>query len=207
MALTSEQETDLLAFMANFEDNKKRISDLESAVTAQSDHLLPVERAGATKNISVDDIKDFVIANFPNASTTIKGALELLTNAELAAGTDTTRAATASAIASLFGASTLSGNGIIRIPVKVGTEIKEIIIQMGVAHNVTSAGITVTLHTAFPNAMIRAFLTPFQFSSGTVNPASAQIMAGANSFTTTNFFISNSSATEDRSWQWMAIGY
>jgi hypothetical protein len=63
MALTSQQETDLLAFLASYNTNKKRISDLESAITAQSDHLLPVERAGATKNISVDDIKDFVLLN------------------------------------------------------------------------------------------------------------------------------------------------
>ena len=79
--------------------------------------------------------------------------------------------------------------------------------QWGAAQNVTSAGLTVTLPIAFPNAMLRAFLTPFQFSSGTVNPASAGIMAGANTFTTTNFFISNSSATETRDWQWQAIGH
>jgi len=75
--MTSEQEAALLAFLDNYENNKKRISDLESAVSAQSDHLLPVERAGATQNISVDDIKDFVNSNIIKATTAIKGAVFL----------------------------------------------------------------------------------------------------------------------------------
>jgi len=73
MALTSEEEIALLAFMASYEDNKKRISDLESAVTADADHLLPVEKAGATKNISVDDIKDFVNLNLVKATINSNG--------------------------------------------------------------------------------------------------------------------------------------
>jgi hypothetical protein len=156
MALTSEEEIALLAFMASYEDNKKRISDLESAVTADADHLLPVEKAGATKNISVDDIKDFVIANFPNASETVKGFLELLTNAELAAGTDTTRAATAAAIASLFGASLRSTNGYARLPVKVGGAFVEIIMQWGIVAAASIPSITtnytVALPMTYPNA-------------------------------------------------------
>lgn len=70
-----------------------------------------------------------------DASTTAKGIVELLTNAELAAGTDTTRAATAAAIASLFGTSLRSANGYARLPVKVGGAFVEIIAQWGSSTN------------------------------------------------------------------------
>ena len=70
-------------------------------------------------------------SSFVDASTSQRGIVELLTNAELAAGTDTTRAATSAAIASLFGTSDRSTNGYARLPVKVGGAFSEIIIQWG----------------------------------------------------------------------------
>jgi len=66
MALTSEQEAALLAFLSDYDTNKKKISDLESAVEAEGDMLLPIEKSAATKNISVDDIKDYVSKYFTN---------------------------------------------------------------------------------------------------------------------------------------------
>jgi len=203
MALTSEEEIALLAFMASYEDNKKRISDLESAVTADADHLLPVEKAGATKNISVDDIKDFVIANFPNASETVKGFLELLTNAELAAGTDTTRAATAAAIASLFGTSLRSTNGYFRIPVKVGGAFVEIIVQWGQQSVANASTATVTLPLTFPTSA----LAPYQsiIYDGTISNLGAN-NTGARFLSASQLQLANYHSSS-LLLQWMAIGY
>lgn len=72
MALTSQQEIDLLALLAIFEI-KKTVTDLESAVAAEADMLLAVEKAGATKNISVADIADFALLNFVSATTEVPG--------------------------------------------------------------------------------------------------------------------------------------
>lgn len=189
-----------------------------STVNVNSAGIKNLKKEDGTTDLDADDISStqdsvfryngtaFCSAN-GSASTTAKGTVELLTNAELAAGTDTTRAATAAAIASLFGTSILGDPGELKIPLIVGGVFVKAIIKYGVANDVTSSGTTVTFANAFPNAMLRCFLTPYQYSSSVVNPASAQIMAGANSFSTTGFFISNSSATENRSWQWMAIGY
>lgn len=91
-----------------------------------------------------------------DASTTAKGILELLTNGELAAGTDTTKAATAAAIASLFGTSLRSSNGYARLPVKVGGIFLEFIFQWGTvaAASIPSVGTnyTVTLPLTYPTA-------------------------------------------------------
>lgn len=203
MALTSEEEIALLAFMASYEDNKKRISDLESAVTADADHLLPVEKAGATKNISVDDIKDFVIANFPNASETVKGFLELLTNAELAAGTDTTRAATAAAIASLFGASLRSTNGYARLPVKVGGAFVEIIMQWGEDPTLRDfpSSSTLTFPIAFPNAILNAQATLYG------SAPDAMVYVSAISNTQITLIYDESGSTQSAAGRYLVIGY
>jgi hypothetical protein len=67
------------------------------------------------------------------ASTTAAGIVELLTNAELAAGTDTTRAATAASILSLFAASSRTASGYARLPINSGGAFSEIIVQWGTA--------------------------------------------------------------------------
>ncbi len=73
-----------------------------------------------------------------------------------------------------------------------------IIIQWGLKASVTSAGATVTLPIAFPNAILRVVLSP---------TASANVVAAATTFTTTTFVIDNAGALETRDWQWVAIGY
>jgi len=103
-------------------------------------------------------IQSLISAATPDASTTVKGRVELLTDAEIAAATDATRAATAANIASLFGASSQTSNGYGRLPVKVGGEFKEFIIQWKQGVNQSASGNQViTYPIAFPNAALRVF--------------------------------------------------
>ena len=96
------------------------------------------------------------------ATTTRKSIVELLTNAEMQAGTDTTRAATAASILSLFNASTLSTDSIAKLPINVGGSFDELFIQFG--SMATGSGfITETLPEAFPNAFI--WVQPVQIVS------------------------------------------
>lgn len=111
------------------------------------------------------EITTVVVAD---ASTTVKGIVELLTNAELAAGTDTTRAATAAAIAALFGTSLQASNGYARLPIKIGGAIDEIIIQWGQHTNSPTPGVgtLVSLPVAYPTAQ---FITVMGNSSTTTS--------------------------------------
>lgn len=179
-----------------------------AGLTGAANNIPQFTGTGAMSLLSIGTASGNVpLVGTQSATTSLAGTIEIATDAEVIAGTDTTRAATAAAIAALFGTSILGDTGELKIPLIVGGVFVKGIIKYGVANNVTSSGATVTFANAFPNAMRRAFLTPFQFSSGTVNPATASVMAGANTFTTTSFFISNTGSTETRDWQWMAIGY
>jgi hypothetical protein len=139
------------------------------------------------------------------ASTTAKGIVELLTNAELAAGTDTTRAATAAAIASLFGTSDRSTTGYARLPVKVGGAFVEIIMQWGyvLAASIPTPGTnyTVTFPISFPNACLHVNY----IGQGTYNAAST-----ANdiviSKSTPSFVLSHGFASP-RDVMWFSAGY
>ena len=92
--------------------------------------------------------------NLATASTTASGVVELLTNAELATGTDTTRAATAASILSLFGASTQASSGTIRIPAKVGSSFDEFIINFGSVSLGANTGSNITFNTAFSTSFL-----------------------------------------------------
>ena len=132
----------------------------------------------------------------PNiATTTNQGVIEIATNAETAAGTDTERAIVPSALAALFGTSDRSSNGYARLPVKVAGAFVEIIIQWGTA-SVSSAGTVVTLPIAYTttNAVV--------LGSGDV---AGQTMV-AQSKTTTNF-TGFKSGTGSASCSWISIGY
>ena len=147
------------------------------------------------------------LANIPtspivDASTTAKGIVELLTNAELAAGTDTTRAATAAAIASLFGTSLRSTNGYARLPVKVGGAFVEIIIQWGIRSSLAQGtGADVNLPITYPNAHLSALSTISRFgdlagSSYAFALSTSQIRVFNNT---------NSASSQDIAW--FSIGY
>lgn len=60
MALTPEQEAGVIALLAR---QRKTISDLEAAIVAEGDMLLPSEKASSTKSLSVDNIKDYIQEN------------------------------------------------------------------------------------------------------------------------------------------------
>jgi len=133
--------------------------------------------AGLTPDDTVLNQIDTAIATLianatPDASTTVKGLIELLTPAELATGTDTTRAVTAASLFSLFGASSLATNGYVRIPVNDGTDFKEIILQMGNATTNASGLFTLTFPIAFPNNVFQVF--PVDIATGV---SSANIIA------------------------------
>jgi hypothetical protein len=96
--------------------------------------------------------------NVSNASTTTKGIVELLTNAELAAGTDTTRAATAAAIASLYPDIVIGSQNSISFPIKDGGAFKKFTIKSGVTGSLSSGnpGTTITFASAFTGGVISA---------------------------------------------------
>lgn len=89
------------------------------------------------------------------ATETIRGTAEFLTNAELKAGTDTTRFANASAILSLFSASTLNPtNSIIKIPINIGGAFVEFIIQTDRSDWGSVSSGTETFALTFPTAVL-----------------------------------------------------
>jgi hypothetical protein len=148
------------------------------------------------------------LANIPtspivDASSTVKGIVELLTNAELAAGTDTTRAATAAAIASLFGASSRAATSLqARSPIKVSGAFVEKIEQCGqisIAGSPTSGSVTFPI--TFPNAVVSVIVTP----NGTTGGAGEANIC-VNTVSTTGFTIRNSNANAAL-FYWLAIGY
>ena len=146
------------------------------------------------------------LVDLVSASESVAGIVELLTNAELAAGTDTTRAATAASIASLFANSDRSATGYAKLPVKVGGAFVEIIVQWGedsfnIAH---TASKVVTLPIAFPTANLQTIIGQVSNSS-TVN---SQQMLTAK--TTANFTFQYSTYTAGSYagiLRYIAIGY
>jgi len=140
-----------------------------STVNVNSAGVKNLKQADGTTDLAAGDIpttEDSVfryngtafVLQVGAASTTAKGIVELLTNAELAAGTDTTRAATAAAIASLFGTSLRSTDGYARLPVKVGGAFVEIILQWGGSSN-SGTSKAVTFPLAFPNVLASLQIT------------------------------------------------
>lgn len=151
-----------------------------------------------TKTIST--VKKLILKqpSVPSATTTNSGSVELLTDAELAAGTDATRAATAAAIASLFGASVRSATGYARLPIKNSSgAIVEIILQWGFVAGATTS---VTFPIAFPNAFFAGFANDRPSSAITA------YSYGIISPSTTGMTISRTgSAVSDKNY--LVIGY
>lgn len=146
---------------------------------------------------------DSKMESIGSASTTARGIIEIATNAEVAAGTDLSRAVTPaglynalSALAILAGFVFYFGtNGYIKFPSYLGS----IIFQWGINSNGTASPTTPTvviLPIAFPNAIFIAVANRFGSANenGTVSPSS---LANIQIFAT----ITNSSVS------WIAIGY
>ena len=187
-----------------------------STVNVNSAGVKNLKQADGTTDLAAGDIpttEDSVfryngtafVLQVGAASTTAKGIVELLTNAELAAGTDTTRAATAAAIASLFGTSLRSTDGYARLPVKVGGAFVEIIFQWGF---VASASIptpgtsyTITFPLAFPTSCFHVNY----IGQGAYN-ASSTANNIVVSKSTASFVLSHGFASP-RDVMWFSIGY
>jgi hypothetical protein len=130
-----------------------------------------------------------------SATSSLPGLVELLTNAELAAGTDTTRAATAANILSLFAASSKAASGYARLPINSGGAFSEIIIQWGTG---SAAGvITKTLPLTFPNyfAYVQCAEIGGSYRSFNLNILS------------TSQFTYEAISVGSSSMRWIAIGY
>lgn len=142
--------------------------------------------------------KKFILRKvvIPSATNTTQGIVELLTDAELQTGTDTTRVPTASNIASLFGASSRASNGYIRIPVKVSGAFVEIIMQWGLTTSKSPTATTFPL--AFPNACLSVVATLRNYTAGIDAPAVISI--------STSSFTANWDSTGTGVY-WIAIGY
>jgi hypothetical protein len=151
-----------------------------STVNVNSAGVKNLKQADGTTDLAAGDIpttQDSVfryngtafVLQIGAASTTAKGIIELLTNAELAAGTDSTRAATAAAIASLFSNSTLTTAGVIYIPVLLGGAFVKLMIQVkqGVSTTTGDSTQTITFPAAFPNAVLACFVSTINTSAST----------------------------------------
>ena len=102
--------------------------------------------------------KPFInLLNGTKATTTNQGIIEIATNAEIQAATDTERAIVPSALASLFAASSRASSGYARIPVKVSGAFVEIIIQWAVG-TFSAAGAANSFPIAFPTAVLGVYL-------------------------------------------------
>jgi len=201
MALTPEQEAGIIALLAI---TNKTISQLEASPALTDSMLAPVENSTGTFAASMSKFKDYFLNQ--KASTTIEGVVELLTNAELASGTDTTRVPTASNLLSLFTASSLSAGTISSI-VSNGASFDKFHIRA--KKQITTipaggAGQTITFASAFPNACLAVVVTPADWSGA--NPAIAQMFVASK--TTTNFIVSNTDGdTNVTAFEYIAIGY
>lgn len=146
------------------------------------------------------------LANIPaspivDASTTAKGIIEIATDAEVAAGTDTARSIVPSALAALFGASVMSTVSDLHIPVKIGGSIVNAIMKTGITSNIPSATPTAVLFpAAFPTALF------FAVAIGTVYTGAAESNNIVTSFAPSGFTLTTGSNTS-QPYRWFAMGY
>lgn len=142
------------------------------------------------------------LRNCDNATTTLKGAVELATDAETATGTDTARPIVPSALLSLFNASLRSSDGYLRIPCNVGGTFVELIVQWGIDTVNISSSLAVSLPLTFPTAALHGIANLFESATGRTSPG----YVTAVSTTQITLHNSNSSGTDDDI-SWIAIGY
>lgn len=200
-------------------DKKLTISDLIAKFLANNPKLSSIEalssianllsfanlNGSADKSFYFDGVGSLVLAD-RLGTTTNKGVVELLTDAELATGADTTRVPTASNLLSLFTASSLSAGTISSI-VSNGTSFDKFHIRAKKQINTIPAGgavQTITFASAFPNACLAVVVAPADWSGS--NPAISQLFVTGK--TATNFSISNTDADSNiTAFEYIAIGY
>jgi hypothetical protein len=143
-----------------------------------------------------------LVIGVSDASTTVKGIVELLTNAELAAGIDTTRAATAAAIASLYPNITIGSQNSISFPIKDGGAFKKFTIKSGVTGNLSSGnpGTTITFASAFTGGVTGASV------AATTYTGVAEANNAIPSLTLSNIVLTVGGNTP-QPYRWIVFGY
>ncbi|PNX49881.1 MAG: hypothetical protein BV457_00140 [Thermoplasmata archaeon M9B1D] len=197
-------------------------ADADNLISSDSDNLLEKSsvdqklKADADNLISSDadnllekgtDEKLYVSQTVPDASTTVKGIIEIATNAEVIAGTDSSRAIVATALKSLFNGTSRASNGYMRLPVGIGAGFDEIIIQWGISATIaTDSEVTVTLPLTFPNAIFNVQATGIQASYFT---GSSTIYWDSAASSTSQIVLGNDSNGGGGALtaSWIAIGY
>lgn len=131
--------------------------------------------------------------NIPDASTTVKGIVELATGPETVAGSDANRAVTPSGLFSVLGLGVESANGYAAFPFKDASSgvLRSLIIQWGVGASGSTGSATFPI--AFPSACVGA----------TIIDAIATNFAVTGKTTTTLSWSGAGGTTPN----WIAIGY
>jgi len=148
------------------------------------------------------DLSNIPTSPIVDASTILKGIVELLTNAELAAGTDTTRAATAAAIASLYPNIVIGSQNSISFPIKDGGAFKKFTIKSGVTGNLSSGnpGTTITFASAFTGGVTGASVATTTYTGV------AEANNAIPSLTLSNIVLTVGGNTP-QPYRWMVFGY
>lgn len=162
---------------------------------------IDLDSSYGTIKLICDGTDSWKIANPPQASSTLKGIVELLTDAELSAGTDTKRVPTAANILSLFASSSQSSSGYVRIPINVGGSFDEIIIQW--APYIKSAS-QVVFPITFPNAVLQVYNS---IKDCSYNSTFAPSHISTKTWTTSGFYSQITTNTIGASYFYLAIGY
>ena len=212
-AITTLQDADQFGVADNSDsDNSKKIT-FQNLAKALINGLTAITTLQDTDQISVadnsdsDNSKKITIANLKTAlgiaaaSTSAAGIVELLTNAELSAGTDTTRAATAANILSLFSASSQASSGYARIPINVGGSFDEIILQWG-PYTLSSSQVVFPI--TFPNAVFQVYNS---IKDCTFGAAFSPNHLSTKTWTTSGFYSQITTNAIGASYFYLAIGY
>jgi len=200
-----------LSDVANVATSRANLDAQQNIITTRGD-LIRGDAAGAAERLAVgtsgqfltNDGTDTSWGSLPVSSATTAGIVELLTNAELATGTDTTRAATAANLLSLFSASSQAVEGYARIPINIGGAFDEIIIQWGILTTAPTPATSyaVVFPITFPNAVLHtSYMKIGTYSGG----GTANNVITTRS--TTGFSLTHGDIAALIGYEWFSIGY
>ena len=178
----------------------------KSYVTGSDGNIYKAVTTNININPTTDGGTNWTRNFVQSATDTLQGIVEFATNAEVLAGTDTTRAVTpASLVAGLLGVSSLNTSGYATVPVSFGGIRQNWIVQWGSTVAIASgANTTTAFPIVFPTACFKVFTTVAsgvnitQAYTGAVSSTPAQA-----SFVTYSFGTAGGSA----SYHWIAVGY
>ena len=178
----------------------------KSYVTGSNGTIYKALTTNTNTNPTTDGGTNWSTAIVPAATETSQGIVELASNAEVFLGTDATRAVTAASIvAGLLGTSVLSNVGYTTLPVKVGANRQNIILQWGSTVAIASGGsVTTAYPIVFPNACFRVLTTVGTSANLTQSYTSATSSIPTNSNFVTYHF---ASAAGTASYHWLAVGW